>query len=266
MALIGFPLERIDRACAALGRVGTRPRLFPAADDLECEFVCKCDLVMVHVGPETDGAKLQAAAKGSAAGKLFLAGERRHLLALPPEVQSQVADYLFYNWEPEELLMRLALALWRKAATALAAPAAPQVAVFEAAEISRRVIARPEVLVVDDDPLTVNLLRTTFRNQGIQCDTADCGREALRRIREEQPLVVVLDINMPDMDGYEVLSTIRAENLPARVVLLTARQQEHDVLRGFQLGADDYLGKPFNPLELVARIRRLLRPPQKAAA
>jgi len=61
------------------------------------------------------------------------------------------------------------------------------------------------------------------------------------------------------MDGYQVLSSIRAEKLPVRVVLLTARQQETDIIRGFTLGADDYIVKPFNPLELAARLKRLLR-------
>jgi DNA-binding response OmpR family regulator len=71
---------------------------------------------------------------------------------------------------------------------------------------------------------------------------------------------------MPGLDGYEVLSAVRADNLPTLVVMVTARQQEHDVLRGFQLGADDYLVKPFNPPELLARIKRLLRQSGRAAA
>jgi DNA-binding response OmpR family regulator len=64
---------------------------------------------------------------------------------------------------------------------------------------------------------------------------------------------------MPQSDGFEVLTAIRAEKLPTVVIMLSARQQEPDILRGFQLGADDYLIKPFNPLELVARVKRLLR-------
>jgi two-component system alkaline phosphatase synthesis response regulator PhoP len=71
---------------------------------------------------------------------------------------------------------------------------------------------------------------------------------------------------MPGVDGFEVLSAIRSEDLPIQVVLLTARQQEHDVLRGFQLGADDYLVKPFSPPELLARINRLLVQRHKTAA
>jgi two-component system alkaline phosphatase synthesis response regulator PhoP len=93
----------------------------------------------------------------------------------------------------------------------------------------------------------------------MDCHPAANGREALDRIRELRPQAAVLDLNMPGMDGYHVLSAIRAESLPVKVVLLTARQQENDVIRGFTLGADDYVVKPFSPLELAARLKRLLR-------
>jgi len=81
----------------------------------------------------------------------------------------------------------------------------------------------------------------------------------LHAIRETKPHVAVLDLSMPEPDGYEVLTAIREENLPTLVVILSARQRESDILKGFQLGADDYLIKPFSPLELVARVKRLLR-------
>jgi DNA-binding response OmpR family regulator/HPt (histidine-containing phosphotransfer) domain-containing protein len=265
VALIGFPVERADRACAALGLVGARPRIFPA-DDLRSASAGACDLVLVHVGAATDVARLQAAAAGLPAGKLFLAGERGHLMALPAELQAMVADYLFYNWEPEELLLRITLAMWRKATTPHLAPAKPAVVACEATEVSRRTVTIPRVVVVDDDPVILSLLRATFRNQGIQCETADNGREGLLLIQQEKPRAVVLDVNMPGIDGYEVLASIRAEEIPTQVMLLTARQQENDVLRGFQLGADDYMVKPFNPLELVARMKRLLRQAHQAVA
>jgi CheY-like chemotaxis protein len=211
---------------------------------------------MVHVGAETDAAKLSAGAV-SIAGKLLLAGERGHLMALPPALQLMVADYLFYNWERGELLLRITLAISRKASIAPVAPAVLGVVPFGGTEIPRRIISSPRVLVVDDDPNILALLRTTLRNHGAHCETADNGRDAIRLIREQEPQVVVLDVNMPGMDGYEVLSAIRAEELPTQVILLTARQQERDVLRGFELGADDYLIKPLNPLELLARLKRL---------
>jgi DNA-binding response OmpR family regulator len=120
-------------------------------------------------------------------------------------------------------------------------------------------VASPSVLLADDDPIVLALLRTILRNYGMQCQTAENGHEALRAIRESKPHVAVLDVSMPELDGYEVLTAIREENLPTLVVMLSARQQETDILKGFQLGADDYLIKPFNPLELVARVKRLLR-------
>lgn len=93
----------------------------------------------------------------------------------------------------------------------------------------------------------------------MDCQGAANGPQALEQIRASAPQAAVLDVNMPGMDGYQVLAAIRAEKLPVRVVLLTARQQETDIIRGFTLGADDYIVKPFNPLELAARLKRLLR-------
>jgi DNA-binding response OmpR family regulator/HPt (histidine-containing phosphotransfer) domain-containing protein len=266
VALIGFPAEKADRACVAMGLVGARPRIFPFTDDLRSASASDCDLVIVQVGAATNVAQLQAAAAGLPAGKLFLAGERGHLMALPAGLQAMVADYLFYNWEPEELLLRITLAMWRKTTALYAAPAAPAAVPCEAPEISRRAVTIPRVVAVDDDPVILAMLRATFRNQGIQCETADNGRDGLLLIQQEQPHAVVLDVNMPGMDGYEVLASIRAEQIPTQVMLLTARQQENDVVRGFQLGADDYLVKPFNPLELVARTKRLLRQTHREVA
>ena len=80
----------------------------------------------------------------------------------------------------------------------------------------------------------------------------------LKPIRKLRPQAAVLDVDMPGMDGYQVLTAVRQEGLAVRVLLLTARQQESDIVRGFSLGADDYVVKPFSPMELVARLKRLL--------
>jgi len=263
VALIGFPAARTDLACVALGRAGARPRTFSATEDLGCDSIRECDLVMFHVTPGADFRKLLAAAEGPLAGKLVLAGERNHLTALPPAFQSFVADFLFNGWETEELLLRLAMACRRGSQPTLAAPAKPAP---QASEIRTRVSTNTRVVAVDDDAIIVSLLAATFRKQGMECETANNGGDALRLIRKQTPGIVVLDVNMPGMDGFEVLSAIRAENIPTQVVLLTARQQEHDILRGFQLGADDYLVKPFSPPELLARINRLIVQRHKTAA
>lgn len=115
-----------------------------------------------------------------------------------------------------------------------------------------------KVLIADDDPTVLALVCASLQNFGMDCQTSSDGSTALDVIRRERPQAAILDVSMPGMDGYQVLSAIRSEKLPVRVLLLTARQQEQDILRGFTLGADDYLVKPFNPMELVARLKRLL--------
>jgi DNA-binding response OmpR family regulator len=263
VALIGLAPEQAGSVCLALGRVDARPRIFPTVNAVKLEAIRDCDLVIVSVGNDTDGVKLQVAVEKSAAGKLLLVGDRRRLMTLPPAVQLRAADYLIDNWQPEELLLRLALAISRKATEA---SSRAEEAAIETTPETHRDMTRPRVLVVDDDPIVLALLRTTLQNHGMQCETVNNGADALRLIRHGKQQVMVLDVNMPGLDGYGVLSAVRAEKLPTQVILVTARQQEEDILRGFQLGADDYLVKPFNLLELVARVNRLLRQPCQAAA
>jgi DNA-binding response OmpR family regulator len=117
---------------------------------------------------------------------------------------------------------------------------------------------RIRVLVADDDSTVLALVRAALENFGMECHLAADGLKALDAARRLRPQAAILDVNMPGMDGYEVLSAIRADNLPMRVMLLTARQQESDIIRGFTLGADDYVVKPFSPMELVARLKRLV--------
>ena len=150
------------------------------------------------------------------------------------------------SWQPEEALVRLSLAL-------------SQQRVGRAADSfrGRRPSERSRVAIADDDPTVLALVRTALANFGMECYTAVDGPSALETIRAYRPHAAVLDVNMPGMDGYEVLSAVRKEEIPVRVLLLTARQQESDVIRGFTLGADDYVVKPFSPMELVARMKRL---------
>ena len=114
------------------------------------------------------------------------------------------------------------------------------------------------MVIADDDPTVLALVRSALANFGMECYTAVDGPSALETIRRYRPHAAVLDVNMPGLDGYEVLTAVRGEGIPVRVLLLTARQQESDVIRGFALGADDYVVKPFSPMELVARMKRLL--------
>jgi len=116
------------------------------------------------------------------------------------------------------------------------------------------------ILIADDDQDTLELLALRVGFAGYRTLTAENGAEALRLIREHSPSLCVLDVQMPKLDGFEVLHTLRAEeaiqDIP--VILLTASVQDRDVIRGLESGADDYMRKPFDPIELETRIAELL--------
>jgi two-component system alkaline phosphatase synthesis response regulator PhoP len=117
-----------------------------------------------------------------------------------------------------------------------------------------------KILVCDDERHIVRLIQVNLERQGYQVVTAYDGKEGLEKIRSENPNLVVLDVMMPYMDGFEVLKNIRkeadTENLP--VIMLTAKAQDKDVFEGYHYGADMYLTKPFNPMELVTFVKRIL--------
>ena len=115
-----------------------------------------------------------------------------------------------------------------------------------------------KILVVDDEELLVKGIRFNLRNEGYDVITGSNGLEAIQLVKTEQPDLVVLDVMMPEMDGLTACSNIRGfSNVP--IILLTAKADDMDKLMGFDCGADDYLTKPFNILELKARIRAMLR-------
>ena len=117
------------------------------------------------------------------------------------------------------------------------------------------------VLVVDDEPDIVALVAYHLAKSGYRVATAANGRDALDVVRRERPALVVLDLMLPDLSGYEVLEQLRADEATRHVavLMLTARREEPDRIRGLSLGADDYLTKPFSPQELVLRVAAILR-------
>ena len=248
VALVGLPAKRCDVICAAVGRVEARPLLFSNDDDPSS--IRDCDLIMLHVHAGMNS-RLEALAASSR--KMLLAGECRDLVEAAAALPVATAEFLAGNWEPEEVLMRLALVGTRSAA------AQPKPALPATPARSHDGFSSPTVVLADDDPIILAILRSVLSNHGMRCQTASNGLEAQRLIRELQPHAAVLDIDMPEANGFEVLSAIREQNMSTLVVMLSAHQQESDILRGFRLGADDYLVKPFNPMELVARLKRLLR-------
>lgn len=120
-------------------------------------------------------------------------------------------------------------------------------------------MAKYKILAVDDERHIVRLVQVNLERAGYEVVTAFDGREALEKVQSEQPDLVVLDVMMPYMDGFEVLQTLRknqsTRDLP--VIMLTAKAQDADVFRGWQSGVDCYLTKPFNPMELIAFVKRI---------
>jgi len=119
-------------------------------------------------------------------------------------------------------------------------------------------MADKKVMVVDDDAKTVELIRLYLDRDGYRVLTANNGLDALRLARDSCPDLIVLDLMLPDVDGFEVCRVLRRES-DVPIIMLTARTTDQDKLAGLDLGADDYVAKPFSPKELVARVRAVLR-------
>jgi two-component system KDP operon response regulator KdpE len=123
---------------------------------------------------------------------------------------------------------------------------------------------RRRILVVDDEERMVRFIRLNLEHDGFQVSEAFNGKEAIRKIRDVTPDLILLDVMMPDLDGFEVLETVReVSNVP--VIMLTAKGEEDDRVRGLELGADDYVTKPFSPRELVSRVKAVLRRTESAS-
>jgi two-component system alkaline phosphatase synthesis response regulator PhoP len=120
------------------------------------------------------------------------------------------------------------------------------------------------ILVVDDEINIIDLTRLYLEREGFQVDSATDGAQALEKIRDLEPALVVLDIMLPEVDGFEVCRQTRATS-DVPIIMLTARDDDVDKIVGLEIGADDYLTKPFNPRELVARVKAILRRVDRAA-
>ncbi len=115
------------------------------------------------------------------------------------------------------------------------------------------------ILLVDDEPNIIELAQLYLEREGYRIITASNGKAALNAVEKERPALMVLDVMMPEVDGLEVCRTLRGKKDPVAILMLTARDEDIDKILGLELGADDYLTKPFNPRELVARVKAVLR-------
>jgi two-component system, OmpR family, alkaline phosphatase synthesis response regulator PhoP len=115
------------------------------------------------------------------------------------------------------------------------------------------------ILLVDDEPSIIQLARMYLERENFRVEAAGDGEAALESVKRLNPALVVLDVMLPKLDGFEVCRRLRLKDNPVAIIMLTARDEDIDKILGLELGADDYLTKPFNPRELVARVKAILR-------
>jgi DNA-binding response OmpR family regulator len=115
------------------------------------------------------------------------------------------------------------------------------------------------ILLVDDEPSIIQLSRMYFEREGFRVQEISDGEAALEAVIKHRPALVVLDVMLPKLDGFEVCRKLRASGDQTPIIMLTARDEDIDKILGLELGADDYLTKPFNPRELIARVKAILR-------
>jgi CheY-like chemotaxis protein len=175
-------------------------------------------------------------------------GSRSSLLAFS-RLPVRAYDFLIAPWEAEEVLVRVYRLLAK-------APPQPQ-PTGDATHMQKR---RPRVLIADDDPAIVFFVSEVLQQSDMECDVARSGKQALDAVHRHLPDAIILDLNMLDVDGFEVLKNLRS-NLVTKeipVLLLTASRDKVDIGMGFTFGADDYVVKPFRPLDLAERVNKLI--------
>jgi DNA-binding response OmpR family regulator len=239
IVIAGFDAVDTDALRALAGHFGASAQTVPSGGRLVLAALQGCDIAIVRVGGLAEEPLWLF--PGLAETAIIFAGDYRGLMSIDPKVLSRAREILVDDWRGKEAHLRIGLVLSHELAP---------VAAGQDEQLS--------VLVVDDDPDIGRLIRLLVENLGMQCFVASDGHEALNLLAGCRPDAAIIDLNLPGRDGFGVMEMIRARIPWLRIMLLTARDAESDVIRGFQLGADDYLTKPFSHLELVARLKRLL--------
>ena len=192
-------------------------------------------------------------------------GSRSSLLSFS-KLPARAFDFLIAPWDAEEVLVRV---------SRLIAKVAPNPdhgrTRGDSPSMQKR---RPRVLIADDDPAMVSIVSEVLQQSDMDCDVARSGKSALEAVQRRPPDAIVLDVNMLDIDGFEVLKRLRGNLVTSEipVLLLTARRDKVDIAQGFTSGADDYMVKPFKPFDLVERVRKMIsmrrksRPPHAIPA
>jgi two-component system, cell cycle response regulator DivK len=248
LALIGFEPGEAKRLSEAFANAHAAAESVEAAEAVpHSEALQTADLLVFnlqHGAPPPEWVKRRDLA--SVEQPILFVGSRDLLLDHGISLKSGEHDFLIWPWDPEEAIMRACLALSRTG------PRQPR---------KSRAVDRANIIIADDDPTTVALVKATLESYQMDCRVAADGGQVLEMITANPASAVILDVNIANLDGFEVLAALKRDegacDIP--VVFLTSRQQETDIVRAFGLGAADYILKPFSPMELAARIRRLIR-------
>jgi DNA-binding response OmpR family regulator len=248
LGLIGFEPDECKRLSDAVSNVQASVKALEGAEALPNSAALQSvDLVVFnirHGAPPPEWMRRKDLA--SVEKSILFVGSRDVLLEHGISHKTGEHDFLIWPWDPEEAIMRACLALSRASSRQPRKGATPRCA---------------NVVMADDDPTTVALVKATLESYQIDCRIAADGGQVLEMIAANPPSAVLLDVNVANLDGFEVLAALKRDESTSDipVVFLTSRQQETDIVRAFGLGADDYIVKPFSPMELAARIKRLIR-------
>ena len=243
IALVGFSSD----IAAGIAEVMTEADAFARALSFEvhpsAEVLRPFELIFLNVEGASGSHWLNAEQLSPVIDRCVVAGSAPVLLEILSQPAPPFRKFCLWPASTEELLLRSVLAL--RPDMGLVAQAVPPGSL---------------VVLADDDPSITALVRLTLQRSGLSCEVAANGRDALALIEAHRPCAAILDVGMPSIDGFEVLSRLKsaAETAQTRVILLTGCEQEADILRGFSLGADDYVTKPFNPMELLMRLKRAI--------
>jgi CheY-like chemotaxis protein len=252
--LMGFDKPEVDSIIAALGTVrgighviGAEP-IIPGLNSFSPFDACFINASAPRVGEQATPIEMIARSRKPA----VIVGSIEDMISGFIAIFDFNREFILRPLKPEELLLRTHRVL-------RFVEAAGGVVQSSARNGARR------VLLADDDATTIVMLSTILKHFNFECDTAHDGEEAIEIARKKRPCLVLLDVSMPKMNGFEALIALRGDmatrNTP--IILVSAHRDEAEVVRGFSLGADDYVTKPFNSGELIARISRVMREPEE---
>jgi PleD family two-component response regulator len=251
LALIGFAKAEASKILQAFVQAKISSTVLDWTEVLpQSESLKQHDLFLLNLPREnTDSLWLKISDLTRIKKPIICIGYANLLLSHMHKIKNSVAEFLLAPVDEEEVLVRVYNVL---------------------SEIAREQVAKgiPQkqhvrVVIADDDPTTLTLVSTILKKHDIECHVAQNGQEVIDMCLNLCPDAAIFDISLPYLDGFEVLTTLKnnGETFEIPTILLTARKQETDIMRAFALGVDDYMTKPFNPMELIARLKRLLKLP-----